>query len=50
MPITMNIEVYFAPVRELRDDDLQLLSADERQRAARFRFEADRRDFKSAFS
>jgi 4'-phosphopantetheinyl transferase len=45
MPKIMNIEVYFAPVRELRDDDLQLLSADERQRAQRFRFEADRRRF-----
>jgi 4'-phosphopantetheinyl transferase len=45
MPKIMNIEVYFAPVRELRDHDMQLLSADERQRAQRFRFEADRRRF-----
>jgi 4'-phosphopantetheinyl transferase len=45
MLMTMNVEVYFAPVRELSDQDLELLSADERQRAARFRFEADRRRF-----
>jgi 4'-phosphopantetheinyl transferase len=45
MLMTMNVEVYFAPVRELRVHDLELLSADERQRAARFRFEADRGRF-----